>query len=53
MDYSGFGSQATEADYFADANSLAELNNSSDCSLGTGISDNNLAIWSNADIHTF
>ena len=53
VDYSGFGSQATEADYFADANSLDELNNSSDWSLGTGISDNNLAIWSNADIHTF
>ena len=53
VSYTGFGAQQTESDYFAGSDFLDGLNNSSYWSLGTGISDNNLAIWSNADVHTF
>ena len=53
VSYTGFGAQQTESDYFAGADFLDGLNNSPAWSLGTGVSDNNLAIWSNADVHTF
>ncbi len=53
VSYTGFGAQQTESDYFAGSDFLDGLNNSSYWSLGSGISDNNLAIWSNADVHTF
>ena len=53
VSYTGFGAQQTESDYFSGEDYLDGLNNSPAWSLGTGISDNNLAIWSNADVHTF
>jgi len=53
VSYAGFGAQQTQADYFAEADFLDGLNNSSYWSLGSGISDNNLCITGNADITTF
>lgn len=53
VSYTGYGAQQTESDYFAGSDFLDGLNNSTYWSLGTGISDNNLAMWSNADVHTF
>jgi hypothetical protein len=48
-----FGTQQTDVDYYDDADFLDELNNSTLWNIGTGISDNNLTLWSNGDIETF
>jgi len=54
VSFSGFGQQVNGADFFPEAAYLDDLNVwGANTSLGSGVSDDNLSMWSNSDITSF